>query len=223
MFQKILDEERIERAPVLEVLKRQPKQIMLTALLRMPEQAPGYIFGAFDLHLRHAGARQLARFRAARPSSARPCSASSGSRFAGILVGSRRPQEHVHDRLRVHGRLRLRLFRACSNTRVPWLMFIAIARLVDAGDDTVRPGGGADRGELHAAAALQRRLDRLSACLGHRRRAFAVHRDVAVRDLSVRRWPIAIYILACAIIGIIATSLLTDYTNKEISAEYETV
>ena len=47
MFQKILDEERIERAPVLEVLKRQPKQIVLTALLRLPEQAPGYIVGAF--------------------------------------------------------------------------------------------------------------------------------------------------------------------------------
>jgi hypothetical protein len=33
--------------PVLEVLKRQPKQVLLTALLRLPEQAPGYIFGAF--------------------------------------------------------------------------------------------------------------------------------------------------------------------------------
>src|SRR6202040_2586537 len=47
VFQKILDEDRIERAPVWEVLKRQPKQVVLTALLRLPEQAPGYIFGAF--------------------------------------------------------------------------------------------------------------------------------------------------------------------------------
>ena len=46
VFQKILDEERIERVPVLEVLRRQPKQIILTALLRLPEQAPGYIVGA---------------------------------------------------------------------------------------------------------------------------------------------------------------------------------
>ena len=36
-------------------------------------------------------------------------------------------------------------------------------------------------------------------------------------------WPIAFYILLCAIVGIISTALLTDYTNKEISAEYETV
>jgi len=26
--------------------------------------------------------------------------------------------------------------------------------------------------------------------------------------------------MACGIIGIVATSLLTDYTNKDISAEY---
>ena len=35
--------------------------------------------------------------------------------------------------------------------------------------------------------------------------------------------PIALYILLCAIIGIVATALLTDYTNKDISAEYEAV
>src|ERR1700729_2808209 len=34
VFQKVLEEERIESAPVLEVLRRQPKQILLTALLR---------------------------------------------------------------------------------------------------------------------------------------------------------------------------------------------
>ncbi len=43
----MLDEERVERVPVLQVLKRQPKEVVLTALLRLPEQAPGYIFGAF--------------------------------------------------------------------------------------------------------------------------------------------------------------------------------
>ena len=47
VFQKVIDEERVERVPVLQVLKRQPKEVALTALLRLPEQAPGYIFGAF--------------------------------------------------------------------------------------------------------------------------------------------------------------------------------
>src|SRR6201998_3207536 len=47
VFQKVIEEERVERVPVWQVLKRQPKEVALTALLRLPEQAPGYIFGAF--------------------------------------------------------------------------------------------------------------------------------------------------------------------------------
>ena len=39
----------------------------------------------------------------------------------------------------------------------------------------------------------------------------------------VMRLPIALYILGCAVIGIVATALLTDHTNKDISAEYEAV
>src|SRR5213082_2340725 len=38
VFQKVIAEERVERVPVLEVLKHQPKQVLLTALLRLPEQ-----------------------------------------------------------------------------------------------------------------------------------------------------------------------------------------
>src|SRR5579864_7502821 len=53
VFQKILDKERTERVPVFEVLKRQPKQVLLTALLRMPEQAPGYIVGAWEIGRAH--------------------------------------------------------------------------------------------------------------------------------------------------------------------------
>jgi MFS family permease len=32
--------------------------------------------------------------------------------------------------------------------------------------------------------------------------------------------PIALYIALCAVIGIVSTALLTDYTNKDISLEY---
>ena len=46
-FRRLVAEERIERAPALEVIKRQPKQIILAALARMGEQAPAYIYLAF--------------------------------------------------------------------------------------------------------------------------------------------------------------------------------
>jgi MFS family permease len=46
-FTRLVAENRIEKAPALEVIKRQPKEIILTALARMGQQAPFYIFATF--------------------------------------------------------------------------------------------------------------------------------------------------------------------------------
>src|SRR5690242_10316117 len=47
VFQKLLNENKIERAPIVEVLKKQPKEVCLSALLRMGQQSPFYIFTAY--------------------------------------------------------------------------------------------------------------------------------------------------------------------------------
>jgi metabolite-proton symporter len=47
VFARILAERRIERAPIREVLRQHPKEIVLSMLARMAEQAPFYIFTAF--------------------------------------------------------------------------------------------------------------------------------------------------------------------------------
>ena len=47
IFARLLSERKVERMPMLEVWKRQPKEIVLSALARMAEQAPFYIFTAF--------------------------------------------------------------------------------------------------------------------------------------------------------------------------------
>src|SRR5499425_1541431 len=47
VFQRIIEEKKVERAPTIEVFRKQPKEIALTALLRLAEQTPGYIFNAF--------------------------------------------------------------------------------------------------------------------------------------------------------------------------------
>ena len=47
VFTRLVAEKKIERTPMLEVIKRQPKEIILSALARMAEQAPFYIFTAF--------------------------------------------------------------------------------------------------------------------------------------------------------------------------------
>src|SRR5438309_3318187 len=47
VFQRILDMQQTASAPVLEVIRRQPKEIILTALCRMAEQGPFYVYAAF--------------------------------------------------------------------------------------------------------------------------------------------------------------------------------
>jgi len=49
LFTRILDEKRVEPAPSLQVLVRQPREIILAALIRTSEQAPFYIFTVFVL------------------------------------------------------------------------------------------------------------------------------------------------------------------------------
>ena len=73
---------------------------------------------------------------------------------------------------------------------------------------------------LHPEAAVQRLLDRLSALLGHLRRAGAVDR---YRVASRHRisYVIALYILFCAIVSIVATALMPDYTNQDIAEEHD--
>jgi len=47
VFQQLLEKDKIEKAPIVEVIKKQPMQIIWSALLRLSEQAPFYIFTAF--------------------------------------------------------------------------------------------------------------------------------------------------------------------------------
>src|ERR1700730_11857606 len=47
VFSKLLAEKKIERQPMLSVIVRHPKEIILSAFARLAEQAPFYIFTAF--------------------------------------------------------------------------------------------------------------------------------------------------------------------------------
>ena len=49
MFAKQVEEKKVEKLPVIEVIKRYPKEIALTSLARFSEQMPFYIFTTFVL------------------------------------------------------------------------------------------------------------------------------------------------------------------------------
>src|SRR6201991_419208 len=47
VFTKLVSERKVERAPMLAVIRQYPKEILLSAFARLAEQAPFYIFTAF--------------------------------------------------------------------------------------------------------------------------------------------------------------------------------
>jgi MFS family permease len=49
LFAREVENKRVEKRPALEVIKRNPREILLSALLRMSEQMPFYIFTVFVL------------------------------------------------------------------------------------------------------------------------------------------------------------------------------
>ncbi len=46
-FARVIEEGKLEEFPALEIIRRQPKSILLSALIRLAEQTPFYIFTAF--------------------------------------------------------------------------------------------------------------------------------------------------------------------------------
>src|SRR4029077_5862038 len=46
-FAEMVDNERLAASPVVEVLKRQPKEVFLSAFARVGEQGPGFVYIAF--------------------------------------------------------------------------------------------------------------------------------------------------------------------------------
>lgn len=47
VFQKLLDRQRIEKQPMVEAIRQNWREIILSAVLRLPEQAPFYVFTTF--------------------------------------------------------------------------------------------------------------------------------------------------------------------------------
>src|SRR5215467_4100246 len=219
VFQKVLSEERVERVPVLEVLKRQPKQVALTALLRMPEQAPGYIVGTFIFTYATTVLGMQRNF----VLMAVLVQAFLG--FCWIPVAG-----HLSDRI---GRRRMYIigsifsgifgfiYFALLDTKVPALIFIAIALSLLPVTTCYGPQAAM------IAESFTPRLRYSGTSLGYQLASIIAGGPspfiaTALFATFASSFPIALYILGCGILGIIAAAMLTDYTNKDISEEYDT-
>ena len=220
VFQKVLDEERIERVPVLEVLKRQPKQVALTALVRMPEQAPGYIVGTFIFTY------ATTVLGAPRNFVLMAVLVQAVLGFIWVPIAG-----HLSDRI---GRKRMYMigsvfvgifgfiYFALLDTKVPSLMFIAIALSLLPAMTCYGPQAAL------IAESFSPRLRYSGASLGYQLASIIAGGPspfiaTALFATFASSFPIALYIMGCGIIGLIAVSMLTDHTGRDVSQEYEGV
>jgi MFS family permease len=218
VFQKVIDEERVERVPVLQVLKRQPKEVALTALLRLPEQAPGYIFGAFVFTY---GTTVLGE---SRDFLLIAVLVNAVLGFLWVTVAGHLSDRIGRKNMYIVGCLFVAVFGfvyfAMLDTRVTALIFIAVA----LSGLPIMTMYGPEAALI--AESFSPRL-RYSGCsLGYQLASIIAGGPspfIATALLAAfhSSLPIALYIAGCAVIGIVATALLTDYTNKDISEEYD--
>ncbi|MGB7037175.1 MAG: MFS transporter [Xanthobacteraceae bacterium] len=218
VFQKLLDERKIEHAPIIEVIKKQPKEIILSAFLRMSEQAPFYIFTAF-VFAYTVGTLKMDR----------------GFILSAVIVAAIVSfftipiSGHISDRI---GRKNMYMIGAVAmgifgfiyfamvDTATPVLVFIAIVLSLIPHDMQYGPQSAL------IAEAFTPRLRYSGSSLGYQLASLIAGGPSPIIATALfaayhSGYAIAIYIAVCAIITLIATAMMPDYTGKDISAEYD--
>ncbi|MGA7324538.1 MAG: MFS transporter [Rhodomicrobium sp.] len=217
-FRRLAAENKLEQAPSLEVIKRQPREIILTALARMAEQAPFYIFTAFVFTY---GTTILGTSRDLILVAV--LTASMVSFFTIPFSG------YLSDRI---GRRKMYLLGAATtgvfgflyffmlNTAVPGWIFLAIVLSLIPHDMMYGPQAAL------IAESFTGRLRYSGASLGYQLASVIAGGPAPLIATALfasfkSGYAIAAYILVCSVISLISVSLLKDYTNKDISAEYD--
>jgi MFS family permease len=216
VFARLVEERRVERTPVLEVIKRQPKNIILTALGRMAEQGPFYVYAAFVFvyGTKVSGASRDFLLTAL-------LTATALSAVTTPLAG------HISDRI---GRKRMYMIGAVAtglftfvyfammNTMVPALIFLAIV-LSFIPHDLMYGKQAALIAECFPA-----RLRYSGASLGYHLSSVLAGGPApliatALFAATGSGYAVALYVLFTAVVSISATAFLPDFTNRDISQE----
>ena len=211
VFQQLLDSNKIEKAPIVEVIKKQPREITLSALLRLSEQAPFYVFTAF-IFAYAVGTLKMDRNFILAAVMAAACV----SFFTIPLAG------HLSDQI---GRKKMYLIGVVAmgmfgflyfgmvDTAVPALVFIAIVLSLIPHDMQYGPQAAL------IAEAFTPRLRYSGASLGYQLASIIAGGPAPLIATALfaayhSGYAISVYIAVLAVISFIATSMMPDYHRQ---------
>jgi metabolite-proton symporter len=218
VFRQLLEEEKVERTPIIEVFRKQPREILLSALLRMAEQAPFYIFTAFVF------AYGVGTLKMSRDLILTAVLVASCVSFITIPLSG-----HISDRI---GRRNMYLIGAAAtglfgflyfgmlDTAHPSAVFIAIVLSLIPHDIMYGPQAAL------IAEAFTPRLRYSGASLGYQLVSIIAGGPAPLIATALfaayhTGYAVAIYIAGCAVVSLVSAGLMPDYTGKDISAEYD--
>jgi MFS family permease len=216
VFRRVIEENKVERAPTLEVLKRQPKTVALTALLRLAEQSPGYIFNAFIFTY---GTTVLG---ASRNLLLTGLIVATAIGFCWAPIAGALSDKIGRRQMYIVGCVFVAAFTfvyfMMLDTKVPVMIFIAVALSFIPVMTMYGPEAAL------IAEAFPPRLRYSGASIGYQLASIIAGGPAPFISTWLfatyhSTFPIGIYVVICAVISIGATLMLPDYTNKEISTE----
>ena len=217
VFSKLVAERKIERAPMLAVIQQYPKEILLSALARMAEQAPFYIFTAFVFSY-GTGTLHVSRdFLLTAVLAASVLSFFSIPFFGHLSDQIGRKNMYMIGGA-VTGVFGFIYFAMLGTGSMP-IIFLAVILSLIPHDMMYGPQAAL------IAESFTGRLRYSGSSLGYQLASVIAGGPaplIAAWLFGTYHSPvaIAIYIAVCAVITLLATAAMTDYTGKDISAEY---
>jgi metabolite-proton symporter len=218
VFTKLLAERKVDRTPMLTVIRQHPKEILLSALARMAEQAPFYIFTAFVFSYGIGTLHVSRNFLLTAVLAASMLSFISIPLFGHLsdLIGRKNMYMIGAATTGVFGFI----YFAMLNTGSETVIFLAVILSLIPHDMLYGPQAAL------IAESFTGRLRYSGSSLGYQLASIIAGGPAPLIATWLfgtyqSSYAIAIYIAVCAVITLIATALMTDYTGKDISGEYQ--
>jgi MFS family permease len=217
VFQRLLNENLIERAPVREVWRLQGREIILSALIRMSEQAPFYVFTAFIFSYGTLVLKQPREFLITAVLVGAIGSAAWIPLFGDLSdrIGRKKTYMIGSAVTLVFGFL----YFAMLNTGAPSIIFLAIVLSLIPHDIQYGPQAAL------IAESFTPRLRYSGASMGYQLASIFAGGPaplIAAWLFSTYHtgYAIAVYIAACSVITLLACLGLKDHTGSDINEEY---